>query len=173
MTESSKIERIYTVPLRREWMKVPTYKRARKGVVALKEFIARHMKVTHRDLDKVKVDSRLNNELWYRGPDHSPSKIKVKASKEGDIVHVTFAETPQRVTYALAKHNRKHVKGEAKSHTKSSEKEPVSEEVKKEEVEKEKATAEAKEHLAEEQKKAQKHTSKAGSPEIHRMALKK
>ena len=57
--ENKKImfEREYIVPLRREWLKVPTYKRANKAVKALKQFIAKHMKVYDRDLRKIYVDA--------------------------------------------------------------------------------------------------------------------
>lgn len=173
MAESTKIERIYTVPLRQEWMKVPRYKRARKGVVALKEFIARHMKVPERDVDNVKLDVYLNNQMWHRGTDKSPSKIRVKATKEGNIVHVTFADMPKHVEFAKAKHVRKHPKSEAKSEKVEEKKELQTEEEKKVEQEKEKSVAIAKEHVAEQDKKAKKHTTKASTPEIHRMALKK
>ena len=68
MTEIKQtLERTYVIPLKKEWSKVPSYKRTRKAIVAIKEFIARHMRVYDRDLDKIKIDSYLNNEIWARG----------------------------------------------------------------------------------------------------------
>jgi large subunit ribosomal protein L31e len=75
------IEREYIVPLRKEWLKVPRYRRAKKAVKALKEFMARHMKIYDRDLRKIKLDTYLNNELWFRGIKKPAHKIKIKAIK--------------------------------------------------------------------------------------------
>lgn len=172
MTEKTHLERIYTIPLREACMKVPVYKRARKGIVTIKEFIAHHMKVTHRDVNKVKLDVYLNNEIWYRGPRNAPAKVTVKATKKGEIVHVTFVETPARVKFAHAKHNKFHKKAEKKE-TKAEEKKEQTVEEKKAEEEKEKSVAIVKEQQMEQQTKADKHTTKAKTPEIKRMALKK
>ena len=37
------LERTYNVPLRKEWLKVPKYKRAKKAVTALRQFLVKHM----------------------------------------------------------------------------------------------------------------------------------
>jgi ribosomal protein L31E len=44
--ETSKIvlERIYSIPLRRETLKVPPFRKANKAVKTIKEFISKHMK---------------------------------------------------------------------------------------------------------------------------------
>ena len=168
------LERIYTIPLRRACMKVPHYKRARKGIVTIKEFIAKHMKVPHREIKNVKIDMYLNNALWFRGPDNAPPRVKVKAVKNGDIVHVTFVEVPSYVKFAQAKHARFHKKSEKKAEKTEEKKEEVkTEEEKKAESEKEKSAALAKEQIIEQQTKAKKHPTKAKRPEIHRMALTK
>ena len=39
------LERTYIIPLRREWLKVPEYKRTNKAVKAIRQFIVRHMKI--------------------------------------------------------------------------------------------------------------------------------
>ena len=44
------LERVYNVPLRKEFLKAPRYKRAKKAVTALKQFLVRHMKS-----DKIKI----------------------------------------------------------------------------------------------------------------------
>lgn len=169
----TKLERIYTVPLRAEWRKVPRYKRARKGVVALKEFIARHMKVPFHDVENVKLDTYLNNEMWFRGPRNAPAHVTVKAIKEGDIVHVTFVDTPAHITFSQKKHARFHTKAEKKAAKVEEKKEEKTEEQKKDESEKEKATAIANEKIAQQQAKEQKRTTKTSTPKINRMALKK
>ena len=58
------IEREYVVPLKKGVLNVPRYRRAKKAIRVLKEFMVRHMKVRDRDLKKVKIDIYLNNELW-------------------------------------------------------------------------------------------------------------
>ncbi len=90
------LERIYTIPIRREWEKAPRYKRAKKAVKAVKEFLAQHMNVYDRDLKKIKIERWLNMALWSRGIKHPPARIKVKAVKDGDIVRAELADLPKR-----------------------------------------------------------------------------
>src|SRR4030043_1397196 len=85
-TKTEKLEREYVIPLRHRWKIVPRYQRTNKAVKTVKEFLARHMKVRDRDLNKIKVDKYLNEIIWSSGIKYPPSKIKVKAVKEGDIV---------------------------------------------------------------------------------------
>lgn len=181
MAETTKqhvLEREYVIPLRAEVNKAVNYKRARKGVVAIKQFIARHMKVADRDTDKVKLDVYLNNEVWYRGPKNAPNKIKVKAVKHANgNVTVTLAEVPEVVKFAQARHARLHKKEdkktEAKTEAKTEEKKEQTVEEKKDEQEKEKANAALNEKVAEQKIKTDKHTPKKAEPKINRMALKK
>ena len=175
-----KIEREYIIPLRRAWINVPKYKRARKAVLTIKNFVAKHMKVKDRDIEKVKLDIYLNNDIWFKGRSKPPSKIKVKVIKEGDIVLVRFAETPQYVKFLKLKHLKIHKKPEEKKkETKVEEKkeehkpETKTEEQKVDEKEKGKAVEQQNIKQAEQQVKAQKHTTKSKEEHIHRMALKK
>jgi ribosomal protein L31E len=158
---SNVLEREYTIPLRKEWTKVPRYKRTAKSIKAIKEFIAKHMKVPNRDLDMVKIDSYLNNEVWYRGSTKAPARVSVKAIKSGDVVRVTFVEDPERVKFARERHSRKHFKTEKKVTAPAQEKKEdvKTEEEKKVESEKEKSAAIANEKLAEQQAKTQKHVA--------------
>ncbi|MFC1753718.1 50S ribosomal protein L31e [Thermoproteota archaeon] len=73
------LERTYIIPLRREWLKTPRHKRAKKAVKAVKEFIEKHMKS-----DNVKVGGHLNLKIWERGIKNPPHKVKVTAIKEDD-----------------------------------------------------------------------------------------
>ena len=174
-THAHKIEREYTVPLRREWQKVPRYKRTSKSVKAVKEFVARHMKVADRDLKKVKLDFYLNNELWFRGGKTPFSKIKVKVRKEGDIVKVELADVPEHVKFLKLRHERLHKKADKKEEPKVEEKkeEVQTPEEKKTEVEKEKSVEDANIKMAEQKTREQKHVAKDKKVVTHRMALKK
>lgn len=160
-TKTNALEREYTIPLRKEWTKVPRYKRTSKSVKAIKEFIARHMKVPNRDLDKVKVDSYLNNEVWFRGSAKPPAKITVKAIKSGDIVKVTFVSDPEHVKFARQRHTKKHFKAEKKVIAPAAEKkaDEKTDEEKKAESEKEKSAAIANEEIAKQHAKEHKHVA--------------
>lgn len=89
------LERTYTIPLDREVSKVAYYKRAKKATKAVKEFLAKHMKVDNRDLNKVKISDEVNRALWSRGIKSPPQKITVKATKDKEgIVKVEFVGLP-------------------------------------------------------------------------------
>jgi len=173
-TKTNKIEREYIIPLRREFLKVPIYRRTQKAVKAIKEFIAKHMKVVDRDLSKVKLDVYLNNDIWFKGKTNPPSRVKVKATKEDDIVKVTFVEIPQHVKFLKARHEKRSKPAEAPVVAPAEEKkEEKTEEQKKDEAEKGKAVEIQHAKQAEQAAKAQKHTSKVKETKIQRMALKK
>jgi len=81
------LERIYTIPLGRAWV-VPKHRRAEKAVTVLRKFVARHMKP-----DEVIIDPSVNEEIWKRGIQNPPRKIRVKLSKDNTgLVTVTMAE---------------------------------------------------------------------------------
>ncbi len=175
MAETKTLEREYIIPLRRAWLNVPEYKRARQAVKAIKIFIAKHMKVPDRDVDKVKVDVYLNNEIWFRGRTKPPTRIRVKAKKVGDIVTVDFVETPQFVKFLKAKHQKMHKKSTKKPEVKEKHEHPEekTEEQKHDEKEKEKAVEQQNIKQAEQAVKEHKHLTPIKEPKINRMALKK
>ena len=153
-TKTDKLEREYIIPLRMKWKKVPRYKRANKAIKAVKEFLVRHMKIRDRDLKNIKIDKYLNEAIWFKGIRKPPTKIKVKAIKEGGIVRVEMAELPNRLKFKKARLEKREEKGlEAVTKKKAAEKleEKVkteqTEEEKKEEKEKAKAGEEAAEEL--------------------------
>lgn len=78
------IERVYTVPLRKGFKLTARYKKAKKAVTTLIEFLARHMKT---DIKKVYIGKNLNKELWKHGIKNPPGKVKVVVIKEdnGDV----------------------------------------------------------------------------------------
>ena len=83
------MERIYIIPLRREFQKVPNYKRASKARRAVREFLIKHMKAK-----EVKIGKYLNEEIWKNGPKNPPHKVNVKAIKEEDIVRAELVGAP-------------------------------------------------------------------------------
>jgi large subunit ribosomal protein L31e len=175
------LEREYIVPLRREFLKVPGYRKAEKAVKALKEFMVRHMKVYDRDLRKIKLDVYLNNEIRFRGMKKPLPKVKVKAIKyDNGIVEVKLVQLPKHIEFELARKTRKQAeaveKAQAKPATSLEAKTEEKSEEKKEDVkEKKEASKEATEKMEKAEAKELKHTSKISgeTPKIQRKALRK
>lgn len=71
------VERTYVVPLRRGFLKSPRYKRAKKAVRVLREFLVRHMKS-----EDVRILSELNVAIWHHGIKNPPSRVKINVKKD-------------------------------------------------------------------------------------------
>ncbi len=177
-----KLEREYNVPLRKEFLKVPKYKRAKKAVTALKQFLSKHMKC-----DTIKVGPEINKAIWKRGIKYPPHHVKVKAIKtEENVVLVevvgveyvvkkkTEAQEKSKLEQAAEKLGMKAPKSkdakapeEKKVESKAEEakeKEKPSEEVKKvekEELKEIKKEPAKEEKVAEAKKDEEKHSPKA------------
>jgi len=166
----NKIEREYVIPLRREWAKVPRYKRANKAVKAIKEFLVRHMKIYDRDLSKIKVDKYINEEIWFRGIKKPPARIKVKAIKENGIVRVELFEMPAKLKFKKAREEKREKVAEEGKPKKHEHKEGE-----REEKEKKAASMESMEKIEKETAKKMKHQTKQSKQPKHpvRQALKK
>jgi len=84
--EGAVLERIYTVPLGKVW--AWRRNRAPRAMRTLKDFITRHMKA-----EEVIIGSDVNEEIWRRGMQKPPRRIRVKAEKDSEgKVTVTLAE---------------------------------------------------------------------------------
>jgi len=79
MVSKTILERTYVVPLRKEWLKVPKYKRAKKAGTALKQFLVKHMKS-----DNVKIGQHLNELIWERGMRNPPAIVKINTVKDSE-----------------------------------------------------------------------------------------
>jgi len=169
------LEREYIIPLKKSYLKGPRYERTSKAIKTIKKFIARHMKVEDRDTSKVKLDPYFNNEIWFRGKTNPPTKVKVKAVKEGGIVSVGFVEIPDRVKFAKARHDKFHKETQKGASPKPEEEKPEekSEGERKEETEKEQAVAVQREMQAKQKANVEKHTIRKKAPQIRRLAMKK
>ena len=177
------LEREYIVPLRKGWLKVPKYKRAKKAVKTLKEFLAQHMKIYDRDLRKIKIDVILNNELRFRGMKKPPARIKIKAKKfDNDIVRVELVDVPAHVKFTRLRKEKKKAEIDKKVKIKEGdvkvEEKKVEDEVKESketEETKEKKAASKEESLvrAKMQAKEIKHTAQDKGVKIQRKALAK
>lgn len=135
--EASKtiLERVYVIPLRRETLKVPNFRKANKAMKAVKEFMAKHMKTKN-----VHVGKYLNLKIWKHGAKNPPGKVKVNAAKDDK----------GKVTVELVDAPKEKPKAEEKKAAKKEERGPKAE---KAEGKIEKKVEEAKEEKAEEAKK--------------------
>ncbi len=82
-------ERTYIIPLRKEFLKAPKYKRTKRAVSAVRSFVKRHMKA-----EDVKIGEKLNLEIWKHGGKNPPSRIKVHTIKEDNIASVELIDVP-------------------------------------------------------------------------------
>ncbi|MBT4835334.1 hypothetical protein HON86_01805, partial [Candidatus Woesearchaeota archaeon] len=152
------MERIYNIPLRKEFSKAPRYKKSGKSIRAIKEFIIKHMKT-----EEVKIGKYLNELVWKNGPKNPPHKVSVKAIKENNITKVELIDAPveekaeEKKTKAPkktsdkkeVKESLKKIEGDIKEEVKGEVKEELKEEGMKEEVA-DKVAEEVKEESGEE-----------------------
>ena len=71
------LERTYIIPMRKNFIRRAKYKRAKRAVNIVREFLEKHMKSSD-----VKLGQMINRELWKRGIKNPPGKIKVVAIKD-------------------------------------------------------------------------------------------
>ena len=84
----AELERTYNIPLRKEVMKAPRYKRANKAVRVIRKFLQRHMKSQN-----IKLGSYLNSKILEHGRKNIPHHIEVTAIKEKDVVRAELASS--------------------------------------------------------------------------------
>lgn len=66
------LKREYVVPLRRKVRTAPKWRRSKKSIVVLKDFMKQHMKA-----EDVIVCKELNEAIWENGIKNPPGKVKV------------------------------------------------------------------------------------------------
>lgn len=97
------VERTLTINVRNQVIKVPAYRRAKKAVTAVREFLQQHMKS-----DNVKLGKYLNLKLWEHGIKNPAMRITVVAKK--DDKGIVTAELPN---IPVKKQNEKRLKAKA------------------------------------------------------------
>ena len=66
-------EKLFTIPLRREWLRVPRWRRSKRAVDAVRAFVTRFAKAK-----EVRIGKWLNLEIWGKGAKTPPGKVVVK-----------------------------------------------------------------------------------------------
>jgi large subunit ribosomal protein L31e len=80
------MERTYTIPLRKAFLKAPTYSRTNRAVSEVRKYLERHTKS-----NQVLLGEELNRALWARGDSKPPAKVTVFVKKEDDKVYAELA----------------------------------------------------------------------------------
>ena len=134
--ESAKVVlgRTYVIPLRRETLKVPPFRKANKAIKTIQIFISKHMKS-----DNVVIGKYLNLGIWKHGARSPPGKIKVNVTKDdkGRVVAEIFGapkETPKVEEKKAKKEEPKIEKAEEKVEEMKEEKTEEARKIEKEEI---------------------------------------
>lgn len=72
----AELKREYVIPLRRKTRKAPKWRRSKKAVAVLKDFVRKNMKS-----EDVIVCNELNEHIWANGSKNPPGKVSVVALK--------------------------------------------------------------------------------------------
>lgn len=154
------LERVYNVPLRKKYQRAPRWKRTKRAVSALREFVMKNMKAK-----EVKMGKYANLELWKHGIKNPPHHIKVNCRKDEDgIVTAELVGAPEE----KLKEPKKKAKKEEEIKVKDalgSEEEKIEKLEEKEEEIKEEKEEKAKEILKEEIKEMKKEHPKVHHPQ--------
>lgn len=70
------LKRVYNIPLRKAFLNVQKYKRAKKAINAIRAFLEKHMKA-----EEVRIGQRINTKIWEHGIKNPPHHIQVNATK--------------------------------------------------------------------------------------------
>jgi ribosomal protein L31E len=132
----AKLERTYIVPLRKRTQLAPCYKRAKKCVNVLREFIQKHMKCKD-----VRIGNYLNQHIWKDGIQNFPHHVEVTAvkdtkkvdGKDVEFVFVELLNLPKKALKNQEKAKVEAVKAEKKKKKPKADAEPT-EEVKEDEA---------------------------------------
>ena len=85
--ERAEGERIYTIPLRAV-KKAPRWKRSKRAIALIREFLIRHTKAEY-----LILDNALNEKIWERGSQKPPSRVRVRVTRqEEDTVRAELVE---------------------------------------------------------------------------------
>mgnify|MGYP001231810801 CR=1 FL=1 len=107
MIKMAAIERVYNIPLRKEFQRAPRYKRAKRAVNALRSFLKKHMKS-----EDVKIGKHLNLKLWEHGIKNPPHHVKINVVKDdkGIVKAELFGKNYEEETEEKKKEGKKEVK---------------------------------------------------------------
>jgi len=81
---------ILNVNIRKEILKVPVYRKAKKAIAAIKKFVKKNTR-----LDNISIGKYLNMEITKNGMKNPPVKYTLRLEKSEDKVNVELASAPK------------------------------------------------------------------------------
>lgn len=72
-------EKIFNLNLRKQFVKVARWRRAKDFTQLLRKILKKKLKT-----DKIKIDKKLNEKIWERGMENPPAKLRIKTVKQDD-----------------------------------------------------------------------------------------
>ena len=143
-------EKIFTIPLREAFNRGRTH-RAQDASKLVRQFLIKHMKS-----DVVKVGDSINKDIWKRGIQKPPRKLRVHAVKEENIVYAELLgvdiKTPSKEELKKKEEKKKQKKEKIKEERKERKKMSIQDEIKEEVQGKPKEVSEVKEEVKKEEK---------------------
>lgn len=122
------MERTYNIPLRKHFRKTPRWRKTKKAVSGVQQFLKKHMKV-----ETVKLGSKLNEELWSKGGKNPPHHVKVDVISDEGIAKAELSghkytdktDLKKEAEKKEVKEEKKEIKPEKKTEEKTKEKKEV------------------------------------------------
>jgi large subunit ribosomal protein L31e len=90
-------KRTYIIPLRKEWLKVPRWRRSKRAVDALQDYVQKHTKT-----ENVRVSTWLNEAIWKHGGKNPPAKVEVEVTIENRKIQDKKTKKDIDTTFAVA-----------------------------------------------------------------------
>lgn len=75
----------HTIPLRRDFIKVPKHRRAKRAIRFIKKYVKRHSK-----REDISIGNELNKHIWKNGMKNPPGKVSVEILLDGDVARVNL-----------------------------------------------------------------------------------
>lgn len=116
-------KRVHIIPIRREVVRAPRWKRAKRAINIIREYVQKHYRT-----DDVIIGKHLNEKIWERGSRKPPMKVKVVAVKTDKRVSLELEEK-----YEEKKEEKKTVKEKVAEALPVKKEEAVTEKIEKEE----------------------------------------
>ena len=110
-------EKTYTIPLRSRWLRAAKYRRSKRAIGALREYLQKHLK------QEVRIGKYLNHSIWTQGHKRPPGKVKVRIEedeKDKTLLTAELFDAP-RTKKEDKKESKKEVKKEIVKETKQEE----------------------------------------------------
>jgi large subunit ribosomal protein L31e len=102
------IERVYNIRVTQAIKKAPRWRRAKKAVSLVKEFLKRHMKT-----EEVKLGKELNEYIWKNGGKNPPTYYKIKVVKKDNIAYANLIDA--KIETKEREETKQEIKEEVKS----------------------------------------------------------